>query len=580
MIPKKERPFHRPRNIGSEKPFQVDQYLSNFNSIDSARAELDVKEQQLFDKAMHSEDPTQIVKAMTKLSTSGRDHMSKNDFRQGGFDLYSGKSMMMDPYGILSQGGYITKWNKVDHRTLRNMARTPFIKSIIETRVEQVAAFANPVESNTELGWMIVRREEKEGEEYKDDSEIKRIRDFVQNTGIDENRWVKDDFDKFLRKITADSLILDAATFEVVRQQNEDLFEYFAVDGGTFYFADPKEQKDKGEEIHGYFPLYVQVYQGSVLNEYYPWELCYGIRNSSSDIWRNGYGRGELEDLIQIVTWQLYGMQYTGAFFSRGSAPKGILKLAGNVNERRLQEFKQQWQAQVQGIRNAWKTPILEADKMDWVDLQKSNRDMEFSNWISFLIKVSCAIYKIDPSEIGMPMGEGAGEGGGSVFGDEQKSRLLASKEKGLKPLLKFLAGKIDKYVVQQLNPEYKFIFTGLDFEDKGRKLDEDVKRLANFMTVDEIRKRNNLEELGDENGGNLVLNAIWWQSKSQAAMGGQESNEYMDDEYGDETGDFQQYQMEDGVDETNPFKLNKAIDPFQKLMNEATEELIKSELS
>jgi hypothetical protein len=583
MIPKKDRvPRNRPLNYGhakKEPAFDADSYLSSFDNIEHARQALDVREQMVLDEALRSDDPNQIVKAMNKLS------LGQKDFGGGmfGSEKYGGKSMLIDPYSMPSQGQYLLKQNFVDPRTLRNMAKTPFIKAIIETRVEQVASFAKYSEHMSEVGWMIKRRDKDVVVQDQDLGEIKRIRDFILNTGIDTKLWIKDDFDKFLRKITKDTLELDAMTFEIVRQRNEDLYDFFATDAGTFYYADPREMESQGEEVHGYFPVYVQVHQGSVINDYYPWELCYGVRNASSDIWRNGYGRSELEDLINVVTWQLYGMQYTGAFFSRGSAPKGILKINGNVNERRLQEFKQQWQAQVQGVRNAWKTPIMEADKMEWVDLQKTNRDMEFANWISFLTKMACAIYKIDPSEIGMPQGQGTGEGSSSIFGsDNQKERVLFSKEKGLKPLLKFIESKIDKYVVQQLNPDYEFVFTGTNFTNPQTELEEDVKKLGNFMKVDEIREKYNLDPLGESDGGDLVLNPVWWQAKSQAnmaeqqQMGGEESNEFMQDEYdGYEENPYGKDQESEQAGGEYDYSNEK--NPFLKSMNQATSEFLNT---
>ena len=60
---------------------------------------------------------------------------------------------------------------------------------------------------------------------------------------------------------------------------------------------------------------------------FFPWELTFGIRNKSSDIFTNGYGVSELEDMVQIVTWLLFGMQYNSNFFSQGSNTKGLKKL-------------------------------------------------------------------------------------------------------------------------------------------------------------------------------------------------------------------------------------------------------------
>jgi hypothetical protein len=92
-----------------------------------------------------------------------------------------------------------------------------------------------------------------------------------------------------------------------------------------------------------------------------------------------------------------------------------------------LQQFKQQWQAMISGVMQSWKTPVVEAD-VDWIDLQKNNRDMEYSSWMEYLIKLACAIYSIDPTEIGWDISRSNGNSG--LFEASQAERLQNSKDK------------------------------------------------------------------------------------------------------------------------------------------------------
>lgn len=77
-----------------------------------------------------------------------------------------------------------------------------------------------------------------------------------------------------------------------------------------------------------------------------------------------------------------------------------MLRVKGAVNETALQQFKQQWQSMITGVMQSWKTPVVNQD-VEWIDLQKNNRDMEYSSWMEYLIKIACAIFNIDPIEIG-----------------------------------------------------------------------------------------------------------------------------------------------------------------------------------
>src|SRR5690606_23266229 len=113
--------------------------------------------------------------------------------------------------------------------------------------------------------------------------------------------------------------------------------------------------------------------------------------------------------------------EYNRKFFSQGSAPKGILRVKGNMNEDKLAQFRQQWTSMMQGVTNSWKTPIMEADTVDWIDLHKSHRDMEFTSWIEYLIKSACAVFSIDPAEVNFPLSGGAEK---ALFEGDNKHRL------------------------------------------------------------------------------------------------------------------------------------------------------------
>ncbi len=58
------------------------------------------------------------------------------------------------------------------------------------------------------------------------------------------------------------------------------------------------------------------------------------------------------------------------------------------------------------GVGNAWKTPILNADDgVEWVSMQSNNRDMEYNEWMNFLLKLACAMFLMDPAEVNFKFG-------------------------------------------------------------------------------------------------------------------------------------------------------------------------------
>lgn len=487
---------------------------------------LEIEERLAIQAAMESKDPDAIMKANVRWKDLEEREKSGS------------KSMLFDPNDFASTADYKNKSYTLSYDTLRRMARTPAIRAVIGTRIEQVAAFSEPQKNKYDIGFIIRKKslyghDDVEEVSEEDAGRARWLTDFILNCGTISNAWHGDSFDTFLRKITKDSLELDQMTFEVIRNRKGQPIEFLATDAATYRIADSFDDEhyhgNKKEQINGYYPSYVQVYEERVLTDFYPWELCFGIRNHQTDIRLNGYGRSELEDLVQVVTWMLYGDAYNGKFFSQGSAPKGILKVAGNVNGARLAEFRQQWGAMMAGVGNAHKTPVIESDKMEWIDMQKSNRDMEFQKWQEYLIQVACAVYKIAPDEVGFDV---AGSGGRSMIDNSSnEAKLQYSRDKGLRPLLKFIERKINKYIINPLDPNFEFVFAGIDVDAEKDDVELDQKKGQMFMGYKELRRKYGLPEDLDE--GDAILNPTFLQIQQMAQMGDPSSNEAVDDAWG-----------------------------------------------
>ena len=554
-------------------------YADQLRAVEMAQQKLIAKQFRLIEKAAKSDNPSDMIAAAQVVNRI--QSKTAND----------AKSYFIDPLQFSANLGYKDKMFSLTYTTLRRMSKTPIINSIIKTRKNQIADFAEPQADRYNTGF-VIRKKSKMGVEQKMSEKDKKIAnaitDFIMNCG-GEASWTNDDFDTFIRKIVEDSLIFDQMTFECVRNRRGKLEYFVATDASTFRMAESAFRTDYdndffhrlgsgvyadetlqalNKKVNGYYPQYVQVYQSAIVNEFYPWELCFGVRNPSTWINSNGYGCSELEDLINIVTALLWGDEYNRRFFSQGSAPKGLLRIKSGMNEKALQQFKQQWQAMISGVMQSWKTPVVEAD-VDWIDLQKSNRDMEYNSWMEYLIKLACAIYNIDPTEIGWDISRSQGNSG--LFESSNKERLQHSKDKGLYPILKFIQRKINKYIVEQINPDFEFVFMGLNGMTIQEELDMDVKKLNSFATVNEIREKWDMPKLDDI--GDVIENSIVWQAISQKKQeeaqqqqmgggfgfdgqgggGGEEWNPFEQYEQGGEENPFDQYEENQEGEEPEP---------------------------
>jgi len=540
-------------NINKEQSLQ-----DKLTEISNIQKEKEIEKNLLLTKALNSSNPKDILFANNVYA---QQKSAANPFQAKKI-----KSYLFDPYSVNESLGYKNSAKGMSYNILRGMAKSPIVKAIITTRVEQVASFSNPQEDQNKTGWTIRKKKgiflhKDEETSTQERYEMEGIAEFLLNAGTDKNKWHADSFDTFLRKIVPDSLTLDQMTFEVVANRFGKPNEFFATDGATFRLAtsfNNEKPTDEQTMINGYYPSYVQLYQGLVNSEFYPWEMCFGIRNLSKSIENNGYGNSELEDMVKMVTWMLYADTYNGKFFSQGAAPKGLLKISGIQDEDKLDEFRQQWKSQVAGVENAWKTPVVNADNVDWVDLQISNQDMQFTAWQEYLIRLACAQFKIDPTEIGFYL---SGSQGGTTYEGNGEYKQKFSKDKGLYPLLRFIQTKINRMIIGPLtNNKYEFAFTGIEENLEDISLENDIKKLgAGIISWTEVRAKYNLPPTIKKD--DFLLSSTWIQlQQMKQGQGNQQSNDWVDGQNGDTN--------------ENPFTLNQdnqtdeEANPFMKQLS------------
>lgn len=460
------------------------------------------------------------------------------------------KSIFFLPDSIAYSGrGYKETLSRISFQTLQRMGNLYCVKNVISTRIEQVTRFLKFSNDEQKEGFTIRKKKSlfDSGEDRArmtkgERKRVERIVEFLEKGGETDKWEMSDSFVTFVRKIMQDSLSIDQLAFEITRTRGQELHQFKAIDGSMIRFLDTIDPNYASQferyRYKGYLPKYCQVFdQQIVFNKqlgtyvmYYPWELGFGVRNIGTDIWQNGYGRSELESLIEIITYILNGVQYNGNFFKNGSNPKGFVNIKNmNTNSTALNDFKQKWRQMLTGTENAWKLPVFSGLDVEWIPIGANNKDMEFDNWTKFLIVLLCSVYRIDPSELGFQFGEAA-----NVFGqDGQKARLDHSRQKGLYPLLIFLQDIINKYLISELDEEMEFAFTGIEVEDEEKQVKLDADKLsAGMVSMQDMFRKYSGREF-DENK-DIILNQVYQTQKQMSMYGGEGMNQMVDEQTGE----------------------------------------------
>jgi hypothetical protein len=439
------------------------------------------------------------------------------------------KSLLIDTFGVVSSIDAKQSYSGMSYQTLNTMAaQCQPVAAIINTRLNQLASFARVPRSRYGMGFRVERLGVGSKMSAFDRNRAHKLEQFFLNCGEGPAAYKRDYFEQFLKKTGRDTFRYDQVDFERVFTRGGKLHEIVAVDAASIRIAlrkylddtdaardvtDRELAADRGPWGHTNtkvnVPLqhkaYLQVMHGQMVTEYTEDEMAFLIRWPRTDLRNFGYGYSETEMLIETVTAILYASEYNRRFFSSGSSPKGVLNVKGNMSPNSLDAFKKGWIAELTGLSGSWRTPIVAAENgLEFINMQQTNREMEFSKYMDFLIKIACAVFQIAPEEINFSSQSGA-QGNGAVFESKGELKLKASRDKGLVPLLTSFENWMNREVMRYLSDEFEFVFVGLDGMTEADQLELDEKRLKTSHTIDEIREQNGQEPL--KKFGDIVQN-------------------------------------------------------------------------
>lgn len=420
-------------------------------------------------------------------------------------------------YMLDSSGAAAESKRGIDFEQLRVMARVPLIAAIINTRVNQVAEFAMPAPTGDDVGFQIRLKHPHKAPTTEQQETIRQLYEFMLTCG-DPRLNFENNFEGFLRMLVRDSLTFDAGCFEVIRTRGGQVCGFINVDASTIRRSQLSEKEQAAGRRDPEGVAFVQVVGNKVNAEFGVKDLCYGIRRPRSDLQYRGYGEPELELCIGLLTNLLNAENFNAANFTNGISASGIVAVKTAMNPQLFRAFRREFYQMLSGSANAKKTPLIQLnpdgdEDVKAINLSASNREMEFQEWLHHVMKQICAIWAVDPVEIGFSFGDTGVSSTLTQGGPAEK--VLMSRERGLRPLLRAIAYWINKYIVNELAPDMEFVFTGLDKMNPAEVLKMDVQKVRSFMTVNEVRSMYDLPPIS---GGDIILDPVYAATSGGAA--------------------------------------------------------------
>ena len=159
-------------------------------------------------------------------------------------------------------------------------------------------------------------------------------------------------------------------------------------------------------------------------------------------------GLSPLEVLAETIAADLDAAAYNAKAVSQ-AAPPGVLHLGEGVRPDQVDSFKAYWEAEVAGKSQI---AITGGGKgMQWLPLAASNRDMQFMEWQVYLARKICAVFAVQPQDIGISF---------DVNKSTSETGAAFTYDNGIVPLAELIAEYLTREVVARYDADLRFVFT------------------------------------------------------------------------------------------------------------------------
>jgi len=321
---------------------------------------------------------------------------------------------------------------------------------------------------------------EDDGNYEQQEAEVKEFFKTIGGRGIGYRRFM----DRFIE----DLMVLDAVALEKQLTRNNKLHTIVPLDGATIRLR----VDESGATPEPPEAAYVQVIRGQVTASWTDDEMIYAMMNSRND---TPYGLAPLESLMIIVTSSLKSGMYNLGYLTDGNIPEGIIQVPENWTPQMIKDFEEYWDGLMAGDETRTRRlKFMPGGTGAGYVATKKPDDMAFEQFNDWLMKITCALFEVNPIDLGFNPKSGLG-GKGFVDGLQQ-----GSYDKGLLPLALFIEEMFTKIIQEEFGyTQLKFNFPTLKEKDaKGQAEINQILINSGQRTIDELRTDDGLDPLPD----------------------------------------------------------------------------------
>jgi hypothetical protein len=446
------------------------------------------------------------------------------------------------------QSVYIGKVRLLPDDMLKRVSiQDDLVAAIVDARASQISAFGRPQPDRFSTGYKI---EPEPGLfETLSDSERNALQERIKRAearlltcgktnGWNDNKELN--FGQFLYMTGRDASVFGRMAVETLwtgLQGNKEFHSFRPIDAGTIYTAAPYREETESVRKQAFNILsqmknkklvperfmndeyaYVQVIKGTPRQAFTSDECLVHNFYPSTHVELNGYPITPLDTVISAVVTHVNITTHNKLYFQNGRAARGMLVISSDgVTKEIVGGIKQQFNASINSVSNSYRMPVFGVgtnDKITWVPIDNSTRDMEFQYLSDSNARVILSAFKMSPEELPGYTHLSRGTNSQALSESSNEYKLEAHRDVGMRPFLShfqnFVNQKLLPLIDEELSKVASFKFVGIDAETAEKEAARIGAEINIHLTMDDILEKVQKSPIGEGLGGKIILNPAW----------------------------------------------------------------------
>jgi hypothetical protein len=233
------------------------------------------------------------------------------------------------------------------------------------------------------------------------------------------------------------------------------------------------------------------------------------------DVEMDGYPVTPIDTMINAVTTHMNITKHNQIYFQTGRATRGMLVFrSDDVDENTLARVKQQFQASINSVNNAWRMPVFAVssnDEISWEPIDNSSRDAEFQYLTDMNARVILSAFQMSPDELPGWSYLSKGTNNQALSESNNEYRLEAARDLGIRPLLQQFEDFINRVLFPLIDPNSGEALSAEARRARRRHRGKGERPLQQdtpvHMTYDWIMEKVEKKPMGKSMGGEFPLN-------------------------------------------------------------------------